>query len=85
MSLRLSVGTKHSFETAPLVAPVAPIEFTIEQFPTPRFWFEAADGITLIQLQKNAFIFNWRKRDNDYPHFEAVKAAFAGQCLPSAV
>jgi uncharacterized protein (TIGR04255 family) len=53
-----------------------PIELTIEQFPMPRFWFEATDGITLIQLQKNAFIFNWRKRDADYPHFEAVKAAF---------
>jgi uncharacterized protein (TIGR04255 family) len=53
-----------------------PVEFTIEQFPMPRFWFEANDGITLIQLQKNAFIFNWRKRDARYPHFEAVKAAF---------
>jgi uncharacterized protein (TIGR04255 family) len=61
--------------SAPL-APSPAIEFTIEQFPMPRFWFEAADGITLIQLQKNAFIFNWRKRNNDYPHFQAVKAAF---------
>jgi uncharacterized protein (TIGR04255 family) len=29
-----------------------------------------------MQIQKNAFLFNWRKRDTDYPHYEAVKAAF---------
>jgi uncharacterized protein (TIGR04255 family) len=52
------------------------IEFTSEQFPMPRFWFEAADGVTLIQVQKDAFLFNWRKRDASYPHFETVKAGF---------
>jgi uncharacterized protein (TIGR04255 family) len=51
-------------------------EFVFEPFPMPRFWFEAADGISLMQVQKNAFIFNWRKRDADYPHFETVKSSF---------
>jgi uncharacterized protein (TIGR04255 family) len=70
------VVSQHPVLVSPPLSPVPLIEFTIEQFPMPRFWFEAADGITLIQLQKNAFIFNWRKRDDDYPHFEAVKATF---------
>src|SRR5262245_1488353 len=42
----------------------------------PRFWLEASDGSTLMQIQKNAFLFNWRKKETDYPHFDAVKAAF---------
>jgi uncharacterized protein (TIGR04255 family) len=70
------VVSQHPALASPPLAPIPSTEFIIEQFPIPRFWFEAADGITLIQLQKNAFIFNWRKRDGDYPHFEAVKAAF---------
>jgi len=47
-----------------------------EIVPMPRFWFEAADGVTLIQLQKNAFLFNWRKREAEYPHFDVVKQGF---------
>jgi uncharacterized protein (TIGR04255 family) len=56
----------------------AGFEITVanEVFPMPRYHFEAADGVTLIQVQKNGFLFNWRKRDADYPHFDAVKAAF---------
>jgi hypothetical protein len=29
-----------------------------------------------MQIQKNAFIFNWRKRGTEYPHFENVKSSF---------
>jgi uncharacterized protein (TIGR04255 family) len=47
-----------------------------EVYPMPRFWLEGPDGSTVMQLQKNAFLFNWRKKDSDYPHYEAVKAAF---------
>jgi uncharacterized protein (TIGR04255 family) len=47
-----------------------------EIYPMPRFWLEAADGTALMQIQKNAFLFNWRKRDAAYPHYETVKAAF---------
>jgi len=79
---------RHEFPTVsqrPIIAPppfvagspqFMTIELSDEQFPMPRFWFEAADGITLIQVQKNAFLFNWRKLDDDYPHFETVKVAF---------
>ncbi len=48
-----------------------------EFFPMPRFWFVAEDKINLIQLQKNAFMLNWRRRDAQYPHFaENLKPAF---------
>jgi uncharacterized protein (TIGR04255 family) len=42
----------------------------------PRFWLEAKGGDTLMQIQKNAFLFNWRKRENVYPHYDSVKRAF---------
>lgn len=51
-------------------------EVTNEFFPMPRFWLEAVDGSMLMQIQRNAFLFNWRKREGDYPHYDAVKRAF---------
>ena len=48
-----------------------------EPFPMPRFWFVAHDDINLVQIQKNAFILNWRRREqNQYPGFQNVKATF---------
>ena len=46
-----------------------------EMFPLQRFWFFSATHPTLIQLQRNAFMLNWRRRptgDGEYPHYEAV-------------
>ena len=41
-----------------------------EVIPMPRYWFIAADDAWVIQIQNNAFIFNWRRRgDNLYPGF----------------
>lgn len=45
-------------------------------FPLPRFWFISEDNSTLIQIQRNAFLFNWRKREDDYPHYKNVKKEF---------
>lgn len=62
-------------------APVGGLE-SFEQlggdvFPMPRFWFVSDDKINLIQLQKNAFMLNWRRRDAEYPHFaEHLKPTF---------
>ena len=36
----------------------------------PRYWFIADNHINLIQIQRNAFMFNWRRRDEDYPRFD---------------
>ena len=48
-----------------------------ELFPMPRYWFIAEDGINLIQIQRNAFMFNWRRRKDEYPGFHNhIKPAF---------
>ena len=41
------------------------------EFPfMPRYWFVSEDEVNLIQVQKEAFLLNWRKRKADYPHFD---------------
>ena len=35
----------------------------------PRYWFVSEDEITLLQVQKDAFLLNWRRRDSEYPHY----------------
>ena len=64
--------------TLPIVGPNFSIQFgmTDEPYPMPRFWLSSEDGTILIQIQKNAFILNWRKKAGDYPHFDSVKALF---------
>ena len=47
-----------------------------EPYPMPRYWFISQDESTLIQIQKNAFLFNWRKRQANYPHYDHVKEKF---------
>ena len=48
-----------------------------EIFPLPRYWFVAEDEVTLLQVQKDAFMLNWRSRDKEYPGFAAgIKPAF---------
>jgi uncharacterized protein (TIGR04255 family) len=47
-----------------------------EVYPLPRFWLSSADETMLVQLQRNAFLLNWRKRDQTYPHYETVKQEF---------
>jgi uncharacterized protein (TIGR04255 family) len=60
----------------PVAVPTQQLFLSFEVTSMPRFWLEAQDGSTLTQIQRNAFLFNWRKKDADYPHFETVKAAF---------
>ncbi|HEX8663858.1 MAG TPA: TIGR04255 family protein [Beijerinckiaceae bacterium] len=49
-----------------------------EVIPLQRFWFVSRDEANLIQLQKSAFIANWRRRPEGpgYPHYENVKGFF---------
>ncbi|MCI0561751.1 MAG: TIGR04255 family protein, partial [Nitrososphaera sp.] len=48
-----------------------------EIFPLPRFWFFRDSYPTLIQIQRNAFLLNWRRMgENGYPHYEAVVRDF---------
>jgi len=47
------------------------------EFIMPRFWFMSSDEVTLIQVQKNALLFNWRKGEAEYPGFAAgLKPSF---------
>jgi uncharacterized protein (TIGR04255 family) len=48
-----------------------------EVLPLPRFWFSDRSKPSLIQVQRNAFIFNWRRvPDVEYPHYETVARTF---------
>ncbi len=49
------------------------------EFPfMPRFWFISEDEINLVQVQKDAFLLNWRKREAEYPNFdEKLKSSFS--------
>jgi uncharacterized protein (TIGR04255 family) len=57
-------------QASPLLRPVAE-----ETFPLPRFWFYSNDQPTLVQVQRDAFMFNWRRSPTSattYPHYESV-------------
>jgi len=60
----------------PGTAPVAQFPLPKEVFPLPRFWFISGDESNLIQLQRDAFFFNWRRGAADYPRFKNVFAQF---------
>lgn len=50
-----------------------------EPFPMPRYWFLSKDEVTLLQVQRDAILFNWRKRPTDkadYPQYKSLKAKF---------
>lgn len=64
---QLPIGSSVAFEAADAE----------EIFPMPRFWFISPNQDTLIQVQKDAFLFNWRRRESEYPHYkENLKPAF---------
>ena len=62
----------------PLAGPMfsLQLEFAESLYPTPRFWLEFSENSYLIQIQKNAFLLNWRKGASSYPHFDNVKRKF---------
>ena len=48
-----------------------------EPFPMPGYWFIADNDVNVIQIQKDAFLFNWRRRgDKQYPGFHGIKPTF---------
>ncbi len=47
--------------------------------PLRRVWFSSDDQRELIQLQDNRFYYNWRKQNEEYPHFEEIHPKFLGQ------
>jgi uncharacterized protein (TIGR04255 family) len=70
-----------NFETFGSTIPNVPRLFQLETLLSsqmPRYWFEGADGIHLLQLQQDRIIHNWRKRsaDQTYPRYEAIRERF---------
>lgn len=76
---------KNKFPTYEELAPVDPIvsdnSFVIDLSNLPkmrRFWFESKDDNELIQIQRDRFMFNWRRPSknledkNCYPRYEEI-------------
>ena len=47
---------------------------SLDKLPLPRVWFIHENENELIQVQRNRFLHNWRKRrpDDEYPGYETV-------------
>ena len=63
----------------PLGFTSAPIEDMKEfTFPLPRIWFISKDQSSVIQLQSNKFLCNWRKREekDSYPRYDNIIKLF---------
>ncbi len=69
---------RDAFPTALQRPPVPMEDITAgtEVFPTPRYWFVSQDDASLLQVQKSAFMFNWRRRADAYPRFRIIKPQF---------
>jgi len=50
----------------------------VEVPPLPRLWLISKKGDQLIQLQKDRFLFNWRKTSEEhiYPRYSFVRSSF---------
>ena len=44
--------------------------------PPPLVWFVHDDDSELIQVQQDRFVFNWRRREGEYPRYEHVRKGF---------
>lgn len=73
---------RHDFpitEDQNLVGPVSQEELgSSDKFPLPRVWFIHENENELIQVQRNRFLHNWRKRrpEDKYPGYEKVVENF---------
>ena len=62
-----------------LVGPVSREDLgNSNKLPLPRVWFIHRNENELVQVQRNCFLHNWRKRrpDNEYPGYEKVIGNF---------
>lgn len=71
----ISDGYPRCQHAPPIVDSVAP---GMEELPLPRVWFLSKDNASLVQLQTDRFIFNWRDTGagNSYQRFPAVRSEF---------
>jgi uncharacterized protein (TIGR04255 family) len=56
------------------------LTISVEGFSSPpvRCWFITKDGMRVLQIQNDRFIYNWRKTssDDDYPRYESLRLEF---------
>ena len=51
-----------------------------EKLPVPRMMLTSADQQNIIQIQKDRFVFNWKKTDdNQYPRYKSIKDCFLNE------
>lgn len=52
--------------------------FISSDFPIGRYWYLSADAHQLIQVQRDKFVLNWRKLDEDtrYPSYDTLRERF---------
>lgn len=48
----------------------------IEAAPLPRTWFLDASGEHIVQVQRDRFVLNWRRKDDTYPHYAELLPRF---------
>ena len=68
---------KDKFPSVQQAQPIGPIQRDIWT-TIPRVWYVSEDGNTIVQMQNNRFVFNWRKvrASDSYPRFEVIESAF---------
>lgn len=61
------------FPERPALAPAIRIQ-PVDSFPVPRLWFISKAGDSMLQVQPDRFIANWRKEPagSSYPHYDDV-------------
>ena len=69
------IPTIESFEET--LSPFRGIEF-VDPPPPPRVWFINTDKTRVIQLQRDSFLYNWRKvrAEDEYPRYKNVVKCF---------
>ena len=68
---------ENKFPSVKQAQPIGPIPQDIWK-TIPRVWYVSEDQNTIVQIQNNRFVFNWRKvREEDtYPRFETIESSF---------
>ncbi len=63
-------------EQAPVIGAIDEVVEPETRLPLPRTWLINKEDDHLIQIQKNKFLLNWRKRERIYPHFVDISKMF---------
>lgn len=75
-------NTEEHDELAPLpdeatASRLAPsLHIAIRDRPLPRTWFLDALGEHVIQVQRDRLVLNWRRREDEYPHYSLLLPRF---------